>query len=198
MSMTHECGAELPADAVVCSGCGGLVDPTGAVGVPDLVAPAPAVAPDPGLSRPAPSPVTPVGSPACSLCRRPLPATATVCPFCGTVTAPGRPGAVVGVLLPDGSATTLPEDEPLVLGRESEDPTARAALACLDTVSRQHARLRLSSGQLHVEDLRSTNGTYVDGVEVVRPVEVPLHSRVAIGLGTSITVYVVPRPEGLR
>lgn len=57
--------------------------------------------------------------------------------------------------------------EPLTIGRD-----ARQALPLADTeVSRLHARVSLVSGEAVVEDLGSTNGTFLDGQRVREPVK---------------------------
>ena len=62
------------------------------------------------------------------------------------------------LLVPAGSARTV--------GRSPRaDFVVNAAL-----VSRVHCRLSTSASGLHVEDLRSTNGTFVNGQRVLRSV----------------------------
>lgn len=50
-----------------------------------------------------------------------------------------------------------------------------------DGVSRMHARIVIRQGQPEIEDLRSTNGTYVDGVRVSTTVRLQDGSRIRIG-----------------
>jgi len=50
-----------------------------------------------------------------------------------------------------------------------------------DGVSRMHARIVMRQGQPEIEDLRSTNGTYVDGVRVSTSIRLQDGSRVRIG-----------------
>lgn len=52
--------------------------------------------------------------------------------------------------------------QPVVIG---QDPTCGISLRN-DTISHLHARLSLDAGQVTVEDLASTNGTFVNGVQV--------------------------------
>ncbi|MCX7824065.1 MAG: ATPase, T2SS/T4P/T4SS family [Verrucomicrobiae bacterium] len=54
---------------------------------------------------------------------------------------------------------------------------------CIDHsgVSRQHARLYFDPTSIEIEDLGSTNGTYVDGVRIKRRVRIHVGQRIAIG-----------------
>ena len=51
------------------------------------------------------------------------------------------------------------DEQPLTIGR---DPSCDLVLASPD-VSRRHCRLQLVAGEVFATDLRSTNGTYIDG-----------------------------------
>lgn len=60
-----------------------------------------------------------------------------------------------------GKAFNIPPNEPQLIGRSSE------ALRITDsTVSRRHAELTPDSGQWYIRDLKSHNGTYVNGVRI--------------------------------
>ncbi len=50
-----------------------------------------------------------------------------------------------------------------------------------DGISRQHARILVRQGLVEIEDLRSTNGTYVDGSRISTPVRLQDGSRVRMG-----------------
>ena len=50
-----------------------------------------------------------------------------------------------------------------------------------DYASTRHARLVPSEGSWTLEDLGSTNGTYLSGAKVVRPVQVPIGQQIRIG-----------------
>ncbi|GMV37346.1 MAG: hypothetical protein AMXMBFR61_18540 [Fimbriimonadales bacterium] len=102
------------------------------------------------------------------------------CPFCGqpkgadgscgcslTASAPvpapsGKPRLVVLAGPCAGRTFDLAAAE-AVLGR---DPGCELSLAEDSSVSRRHAKVSLEGGVLWVEDLGSTNGTYVNGVKV--------------------------------
>jgi DNA-binding winged helix-turn-helix (wHTH) protein len=70
-----------------------------------------------------------------------------------------------------------------VLGR---DPDVQVVVDA-PGVSRRHARIVVEAGRATVDDLRSKNGTFVDG----RSVEAPtgLADRAALGLGRTVLLY---------
>jgi pSer/pThr/pTyr-binding forkhead associated (FHA) protein len=80
------------------------------------------------------------------------------------------------VTSPEKSFVSFWPDQPLVIGR------ARGAGVRLDvpTVSLQHARIGFESGQFWVEDLGSTNGTFVGDKQV--------SSRISVDPGTPIWI----------
>jgi serine phosphatase RsbU (regulator of sigma subunit) len=67
--------------------------------------------------------------------------------------------------------------EPITIGR---DPSCDMALSSPD-VSRRHCRLQLVAGEVFVTDLRSTNGTYVDGKRIEDSTLLPDGSILEIG-----------------
>jgi len=76
----------------------------------------------------------------------------------------------------EGTRITLGE-APITIGR-SEDSTL---VITDDYASARHARLMPRSGQWFVEDLGSTNGTYLDRSKVNGPTPVPLGVPIRIG-----------------
>jgi len=48
-------------------------------------------------------------------------------------------------------------------------------------VSKHHCKLFVRGGEILVEDLRSTNGTYVNGRKIVEPTPVVLSDKVFVG-----------------
>jgi pSer/pThr/pTyr-binding forkhead associated (FHA) protein len=104
----------------------------------------------------------------------------------GAVTAPGRPAKVkrgktahqlfvtAGSLA--GTRITLGE-APITIGR-AEDSTL---VITDDYASAKHARLVPRAGQWYLEDLGSTNGTYLDKTKVGAPTPVPLGVPIRIG-----------------
>lgn len=70
--------------------------------------------------------------------------------------------------------------EQLSIGRSSES----ALVIRDDYASTHHARLMLWNDQWVIQDLDSTNGTFIDGQRVTLPTPVPLGTPVTIGLTT--------------
>lgn len=68
-------------------------------------------------------------------------------------------------------------DAPITIGRAPESTLVLTD----DYVSTHHARLVPRDGQWIVEDLGSTNGTYLDRTKVTGPTAVPLGAKVRIG-----------------
>ncbi|MEO6206120.1 MAG: FHA domain-containing protein [Mycobacteriales bacterium] len=79
-------------------------------------------------------------------------------------------GALAGTTLTLG-------DTPVTLGR-ADDSTL---VLTDDYASSRHARLVPHDGTWHVEDLGSTNGTYLGAHKVLRPTPVPLGQQIRIG-----------------
>jgi hypothetical protein len=79
----------------------------------------------------------------------------------------------------EGMAIDLPEEQ-LTIGRSSES----GLVIRDDYTSTHHARLMLWNDQWVVQDLDSTNGTFLDGVRVTLPTPVPPNVPVTIGTTT--------------
>ena len=76
------------------------------------------------------------------------------------------------------SGTTIPlADQPITLGRASDNTIVLND----DYASNYHARLRPYEGRWLVEDLGSTNGTYLDKQKVTSPSVVPIGVPVKVG-----------------
>jgi pSer/pThr/pTyr-binding forkhead associated (FHA) protein len=76
------------------------------------------------------------------------------------------------------TGTTIPlADEPITLGRAADNTIVLDD----DYASGYHARLRPYEGRWLVEDLGSTNGTYLDKQKVTAPTVVPLGVPVKVG-----------------
>ena len=69
------------------------------------------------------------------------------------------------------------DSAPLLIGRGND-----AAIRLDDDyVSTRHARIALSGDQWYVEDLGSTNGTYVGSSRITQPTAITLGTRIRIG-----------------
>jgi DNA-binding winged helix-turn-helix (wHTH) protein len=122
--------------------------------------------------------------------------------FCAEVrsfAAPRRRPANLALLW-NGQVLLLPEGEHIA-GRGEECSLVIDA----GTVSRQHARIKVLSGIATIEDLGSTNGTFVNGARISTATQFTAGSK--IGLGTTVllvkasgaaepTIRVDPDPVG--
>jgi pSer/pThr/pTyr-binding forkhead associated (FHA) protein len=92
----------------------------------------------------------------------------------------GLPGSVSIADGPQAGVGATLVDEPVIIGRGSDCQIRLDD----DYSSTRHARLFLSEGQWWVEDLGSTNGTYLDGQRVSRPVPSEIVGSIRIGRTT--------------
>ncbi|MEO1716330.1 MAG: FHA domain-containing protein, partial [Planctomycetota bacterium] len=75
-----------------------------------------------------------------------------------------------------GKQFSLPDNEPQLIGRSSE------ALPITDnTVSRRHAELTPDGGSWYVRDLKSHNGTWVNGTQIASRVKLRMGDQIRIG-----------------
>lgn len=74
------------------------------------------------------------------------------------------------------------------LGRDSAGCVNVPGLAGLLQVGRHHARVFWHDGLLTVADLKSTNGTFVDGRRLSVPEPLPAGSTLRLGLDVEIEV----------
>lgn len=82
---------------------------------------------------------------------------------------------------------TIDVDNEVVIGREDTDLT-------IDDVelSRRHAVVRRHASRLQVEDLGSTNGTYVDGTRIEEPTILGGGAEIQIGITKLVVEGVLP------
>ena len=83
---------------------------------------------------------------------------------------------------PDKGRTFQTGEESFVLGRSSEP-----ALLTDNTISRHHAELRRVEGAWLIEDHGSSNGTYLNGVRVTKPIRLKRGDQ--IRLGSTLLVF---------
>jgi pSer/pThr/pTyr-binding forkhead associated (FHA) protein len=70
--------------------------------------------------------------------------------------------------------------EPLTIGRSGES----GLIIRDDYTSTHHARLLLWNNEWMIQDLDSTNGTFLGGTRVTVPTQVPLNTPIKIGTTT--------------
>jgi two-component system, NtrC family, response regulator AtoC len=111
-----------------------------------------------------------------------------------------RGGAAYVLVVGDDKMLTrpLPVDGELVLGRDPD-----CALPLLDArISRRHARLVVSRGEVRIEDIGSTNGIKLNGARLERgkPVRLPFGDSVRVGPFTLIVLANrgTPSDDGVR
>jgi uncharacterized membrane protein YdfJ with MMPL/SSD domain len=75
------------------------------------------------------------------------------------------------------------ENEPLLIGRAT-GPNGVGALGGDPELSREHARISVASGTSIIEDLGSTNGTFVNGKRIEAPTELRSGDRIKVGTTT--------------
>ncbi len=92
----------------------------------------------------------------------------------------GTPSKVVVVDGPTTGASATLDDGPVLVGRGAD-----AAIRLDDDyVSTRHARIGSSGGTFYVEDLGSTNGTYIGSQRITQATAIQLGSRVRVGKTT--------------
>ncbi|WP_129664365.1 FHA domain-containing protein FhaB/FipA [Phytoactinopolyspora endophytica] len=89
----------------------------------------------------------------------------------------GLPSKIVIVEGPDTGRGVPLQGAPVTFGRGDECTLPLAD----EYISTQHARLRFHEGQWYVEDLGSTNGTYVGNERLTRSTPVNVKSRFRLG-----------------
>lgn len=108
--------------------------------------------------------------PTCLNCGFPLPRLTDVLPVAPTATDAGggesgdpfaaSDGGRAVIRLADGRQIELEPGERLFVGRSPDSPVA---YLCGDNISWRHAEIFVNHDGVFVQDLGSTNGTYVDG-----------------------------------
>ncbi|GAB3610216.1 MULTISPECIES: FHA domain-containing protein [Humibacter] len=107
--------------------------------------------------------------------------------FTGRTSFPNRPMATVltanKLVITSGPrrGTEVPlGNEPITIGRSGES----GLVIRDDYTSTHHARLMLWNNEWMIQDLDSTNGTFLDGQRVTVPTQVPLDAPIKIGTTT--------------
>ena len=82
---------------------------------------------------------------------------------------------------------TIDVEDEVVIGREDTDLTIDD-----EELSRRHAVVRRHASRLQVEDLGSTNGTYVDGTRIEEPTVLGGGAEIRLGITTLVVEGVLP------
>ncbi|QQS54189.1 MAG: FHA domain-containing protein [Candidatus Competibacteraceae bacterium] len=137
------CGAENVLAMIRCTQCGvsiAAVSPTEAV---------------------SPIPESPATGASCPNCEAMLPSNRAACPYCGESL---RAGPCITMEWPWGARLL---DGELILGRDPDASPLAGQVQGYDNLSRRHARLCPAAEGLWVEDLGSTNGTFVNETRLI-------------------------------
>lgn len=103
-------------------------------------------------------------------------------------------GARLEVVAGKAAGMTILVDDELIIGRLSE---GAGRLADDEELSRSHARVTFDAGGLcSIEDMGSTNGTFVNGLRVSAPQSLARGDMVELG-ATTLVVRELPQPETL-
>jgi hypothetical protein len=180
-----QCGAAAIPGEAFCDNCGAPLAaparPTAAVPMPPASAGAP---PQPVYPPPQPTSVAPA-APAPARAPAPMPPVSAPAPAAPRTTlAPARLLVTrTGAMLP------LPQSNQAIIGRADPmsnfmpDVDLGSYDALAQGVGRRHARLLVQNGQMVVEDLDSTNGTFVNGQRLQPRQPQPLHDGDQLQLG---------------
>ncbi len=103
-----------------------------------------------------PIPEPPAAGASCPHCAATLPPSCAACPYCGESLGAGPR---ITMEWPWGARVL---DGELIVGRDPAASPLAEQVRGYDNLSRRHARLRLAAEGLWVEDLGSTNGTFVN------------------------------------
>lgn len=204
-----KCGLENIVGAMYCEDCGTLLKQRDSSRVSSPPPPVQTHARQPQIQRvsraaPLPSTVTPgrfapptvpVAPPAvnCPRCRKENDPSAVYCGGCGlslrgTGGIPGSPKCY-GKLVPLGGGNEYYLDrDKMLIGRRSEgdDIYPEIDLGVLDEssgISRRHAYIIWDGTQVIVEDLGSSNGTYINDVRLAEGVQTPMKDGDSIRFG---------------
>jgi hypothetical protein len=140
--------------------------------------------PDAAASAPAPAPAAfpaPAGVPAGATApvARPVPTTTPAGGIGDHATTDNATRLVITSGAKAGAEFPLGRDE-ITIGRSSDS----AIIIRDDYTSTHHARLMLWNGRWMIQDLDSTNGTFLNGSRVTVPTPIPLGATVKVGATT--------------
>ncbi|MBM3238177.1 FHA domain-containing protein [Candidatus Poribacteria bacterium] len=212
------CGKENPDGSLFCEDCGASLAEEEIAPQPQPVSPI--VPPAPAEVAPQPQPEQPVAPPApaeeikCPKCGVSNPADSKFCSECGaklreapvseptvptpTPTPPPTPTpkpSVATLVTATGQEIALPDKAEIIIGR-----TDVGIVVDIDTtpfgghpggVSRRHCKITVQGDQYSIDDLNSTNGTFVDGTQLAANTPTPLQNGAQIVLGKVVFTFLV-------
>ncbi|MFZ4789582.1 MAG: FHA domain-containing protein [Candidatus Competibacteraceae bacterium] len=183
------CRRDNPATAMICGQCGtsiahvplsALAAPP-AVPLPPSAEPAPPASPPPAPAHPCPAPdcqaSNPPGTERCLYCNTPLTA----------VPASTAGNRRIQLLWPWGEQDLLNE---LIIGRDPASSPLASRLEPWDNISRRHTRLRRDGETVLVEDLGSTNGTFLNEERLQPHQPTALHANATLRLAKTLHIEV--------
>lgn len=193
-SVCPQCGTAVIPGEAFCDSCGAaLISPQAPVAVPAApTLPYAGVPPQP--TYPAPVPVAsppaqaaPVITPSAPVITPPAPVVAPppAAPVGRSTLAPGRL-----ILQPGGVALTFPAASEAIVGRADPVSNFTPTLdlgpygALENGVGRRHVRIFVQQGAVFVEDLDSTNGSFLNNVRLAPRQAQPLRTNDELRLGT--------------
>lgn len=91
------------------------------------------------------------------------------------------------LLLPGSKRVGLPLGDPVTIGREGNIDLSAVDLYSLG-ISRRHARICIGGRTMCIEDLHSTNGTYINGLRMMPNTLYPLCNGDVLVLGALIII----------
>jgi serine/threonine protein kinase len=113
-------------------------------------------------------------------------------PIAPAVTGPGSPRLRLRVTAGNAQGTEIQVEDELLIGREAPD---EGKLGQDAEISRQHARISHAGDEYAIEDLGSTNGTFLNGRQISRPEVLSPGDRIQVGATTLVVQVSVPSPS---
>ncbi|MDO5295805.1 MAG: FHA domain-containing protein [bacterium] len=157
--------------------------------MPAGAAPTPAVRPAPaGPQAPVPAPAVSY-SPAAPAASAPVPPAPAPGPAISAEEAALRANAYGALEAKSGQPVFYIARESISIGRSIDNDISLEAVKGGRSVSRQHARLLRQSEGVFVEDLGSSNGTYVNGKKLLPEVQTQLYDNDEIRFGAAQFVF---------
>lgn len=131
----------------------------------------------------------------CPVCETPNPPSETYCIDCGFMLSSApvavedmpKPQDLGKLITTDGTREFILKPGENCVGRENAD-----ILLSHNTVSRKHAKITVLEGQISVEDLGSTNGTFVDGKRLSEGESVEIKDANELMFGSMTLKYEAP------